>query len=100
LLPVDGGFNSTKIKLPDQKLKKKRNFNMKYLPNGREYLTSKNTGESEEKNCVGLNFCRLICPIAERGKRGSGILVLLSGELLVKAKLIDYLDSVKKKRFF
>jgi hypothetical protein len=36
------------------KFEKKPNFNIKYLPNIREYLNSAKTGESGVENWIGL----------------------------------------------
>ena len=67
------------------KFEKNSNYNIKYLPNGREYLNSANTGESGVKNWICLNYFRFLGPIAELEKKeGSMDLVRLSGGLLVK----------------
>jgi hypothetical protein len=52
------------------KFEKNSNFNIKYLPNGRKYLNSANTGESGVKNWICLNYFRFLGPIAEWEKRG------------------------------
>jgi hypothetical protein len=63
---------------------KNPNFNIKYLPNGREYLNSAKTGESGVKNWISLNYFRFLGLIAEWEKQvGSMDLVHLSGGLLV-----------------
>jgi hypothetical protein len=49
---------------------KNPNFNIKYLPNGTEYLNSAKTGESGVKNWICLNYLRLLSPIAEWEKMG------------------------------
>jgi hypothetical protein len=49
---------------------KNSNFNIKYLPNGREYSNSANTGESGVKNWICLNYFRFLGLIAEWGKKG------------------------------
>jgi hypothetical protein len=64
---------------------KNSNFNIKYLPNSREYLNSAKTGESELKNWICLKYFRFLGPIGEWEKKvGSMDLVRLSGGLLVK----------------
>jgi hypothetical protein len=47
------------------KFEKNSNFNIKYLPNDREYLNSAKTGKSGVKNWICLNFFRFLSPIAE-----------------------------------
>jgi hypothetical protein len=47
------------------KFEKNSDFNIKYLPNGRKYLNSANTGKSGVKNWICLNFFRFLNPIAE-----------------------------------
>jgi hypothetical protein len=51
------------------KFEKNSNFNIEYLPNGREYLNSANTGESGVKNWICLNYFRFLGPIAEWEKK-------------------------------
>jgi hypothetical protein len=51
------------------KFEKNSNFNIKYLPNGREYLNYAKTGESGVKNCICLNYFRFLGLIAEWEKR-------------------------------
>ena len=66
------------------KFEKNPNFNLKYLPNNREYLSSENIDESGVKNWIDLYFFRFLGPMAEWEKFGGfGILVRLSGGLLV-----------------
>jgi hypothetical protein len=52
------------------KFEKNSNFNIKYLPNGREYLNSANSDESGVKNWICLNYFRFLDPIAEWEKKG------------------------------
>jgi hypothetical protein len=54
------------------KFEKNPNFNMKYLPNGREHLNSAKTSESGLKNWICLNYYRFLGPIAEWEKGVSG----------------------------
>jgi hypothetical protein len=48
---------------------KNPNFNIKYLPNGSEYLNSVKTGDFGVKNWICLNYYRFLGPIAECEKR-------------------------------
>jgi hypothetical protein len=59
------------------------NINIKYLPNGWEYLNSAKIGESGVENWIYLNYYRLLGPKAEWEKGRSMNLVRLSGGLLV-----------------
>jgi hypothetical protein len=51
------------------KFEKNSNFNIKYLPNGREYLNYAKTGEFGVKNWICLNYFRFLGIIAEWEKR-------------------------------
>jgi hypothetical protein len=80
------------------KFEKNPNFNIKYLPNGREYLNSAKTGESGVENWICLNCYRFLGPIAEWEKNGeSRDLVRLSGRLLVEFR---HFFMVLPKYFF
>jgi hypothetical protein len=62
------------------KFEKKTNFNIKYLPNGKEYLNSAKTGEFGVEIWVYLNYFRFLGPKAEWEKKvGSMDFVRLSG---------------------
>jgi hypothetical protein len=54
------------------KFEKNPVFNIKYLPNGREYSNSAKTGESGVENWICLNYFRFLGPTAEWGKKRGG----------------------------
>jgi hypothetical protein len=103
-------YPKSDAKDPPKLLKFEKNpyFNIKYLPNGREYLNSATTGESGVKNWIRLNYFRFLGPIAEWEKKvGSMDLVHLNGGLLVKLaydypfgelkSLLGYLNLLQKQ---
>ncbi len=52
------------------KFEKNPNFNIKYLPNGKEYLNSAKTGETGVEPWICLNYFRFLGPIAKQEKKG------------------------------
>jgi hypothetical protein len=52
------------------KFEKNQNFNIKYLPKGKEYLNSAKTGESGVEILICLNYFRFLGPKAEWEKKG------------------------------
>jgi hypothetical protein len=81
---------------PPKKKKKKifnlknPNFNIKYLPNDREYFHSTKISESGVENWICLNYNRFLGHIAELEKYGGSMdLVRLSGGLIVKKRRSD-----------
>jgi hypothetical protein len=69
---------------------KNPNFNIKYLPNDREYFHSTKISESGVENWICLNYNRFLGHIAEWEKYGGFMdLVRLSGGLIVKKRRSD-----------
>jgi hypothetical protein len=56
------------------KFEKTQTLTIKYLANGREYLTSENTGEFGVENWIGLYFSKFLRSIAKWEKRVPGFL--------------------------